>query len=146
VQIIEEIGEDRVNPLDTIQDHDVLEWCELAPQARYPIIARVGTIFRRVDEKAPLQWTELALCVLERAPNRIAVLKQFVRRFSPSSWSGSRAAIIEERAQLLRQFEQYPDAAVGEFIANEQRHLEEGIERERQWENQQDKARHERFE
>ena len=104
------------------------------------------SIFHRTDEKAPLQWTNLALHVLDRAPDRVAVLEQFVHRFRPTSWTGSLAAIIEERARLLTDLEEYPDPLVVEFIASEQNRLAQEIESERKWETKQDKARDECFE
>ncbi len=146
VQIVEEISGLHSNPLDAVQEGDLFEWCEQDPATRYPTIAAVVSIFHRTDEKAPLHWTSLALHVLDRAPDRVAVLKQFVRRFRPTSWSGSRAAIIESNTQLLTDLETYSDPLIVEFIAHEQVRLRQDIEQERQWETQQDKASHERFE
>ena len=89
---------------------------------------------------------ELSCNDISNCSDRVAVLKQFIRRFRPSSWSGSLAAVIEARAQLLTQLEAYPDPLVVEFVASEQARLRKGIEHERQSENQEDKARDERFE
>ena len=74
------------------------------------------------------------------------MLKQFVRRFRPSGWSGSLAVILEQRAQLLTQLEAYPDPLVIEFLPSEQARLRQNIEHQRESENQEDKARDERFE
>ena len=146
VQIIEEISVSHGNPLDAVKESDLFDWCDQDPETRYPTIAAVVSIFCRTDDKAPLQWTNLALHVLDRAPDRVAVLKQFVRRFRPRSWSGSRAAIIESNTRLLRDLETYPDSLVVEFIAHEEVRLRRDIEQEREWETQQDKASDERFE
>lgn len=105
VRIIETIGHLDANPFDAVQESDVFEWCDRDPPNRYPTIASVITFFRRTDEKAPLQWTDTALRLLEKAPDRVAVLKEFVRRFRPMIWSGSRAAIVESRAKLLDELE-----------------------------------------
>lgn len=144
--VINQIHNHHSNPLDVIPENDLLEWCGKDPAARYPVAASVVTIFHESHAKTPLKWTDLALSILERAPDRVAVLKQFVRRFKPSGWSGSLAVILEQRAQLLTQLEAYPDPLVVEFVATEQARLRQGIERERQSENQEDKARGERFE
>ena len=133
-------------PFDAVQESDVFEWCDRDPPNRYPTIASVISLFRRSDEKAPLQWTDTALHLLEKAPDRVAVLKGFVRRFSPTSWSGSRAAVVEARAKLLDELAGYPDAGVVNYIAQEKIRLAREIERERQLENQRDKAADERFE
>ena len=56
-----------------------------------------------------------------KAPDRVEVLKQFVRRFRPITWNGSRAAIIESNAELLNVLEVYPDPAVVKFVAEDVR-------------------------
>lgn len=146
VEIIRDISMSHGNPLDAVRESDLFDWCDQDPAVRYPTIAAVVSIFHRTDEKAPLQWTALASRVLEKAPDRVAVMREFVKRFRPMSWSGSRAAIIEERAQLLEQPVGYPDPLLVEFIATEQIRLKQAIEREREYETDHDRTADERFE
>jgi hypothetical protein len=79
-------------------------------------------------------------------PDRVAVLKEFVRRFSPMSWSGSRATIMAASAKLLDELEGYSDPTFIEFVAQEKVRLGKEIETERRAENLADKSADERFE
>jgi hypothetical protein len=146
VRMIEEIVHLDPNPLDAVQTNDALDWCDRDPSNRYPTMASVISLFRRSDDKAPLQWTDAALRLLEKAPDRVAALKQMVRRFSPTSWSGSRAAIIEARARLLNELDAHPDATVVSYAAAQKIRLAKEVEEERRRETERDKAADERFE
>jgi len=113
---------------------------------RYPIAAAVVTAFTHADGKALPKWTDTALYLLERAPERLKVLELFVRRFMPMSWSGSRATIIESNARLLDDLEGHPDPSVVEFVAREKTRLASVVQGERRAETLADSRRDERFE
>jgi hypothetical protein len=83
---------------------------------------------------------------LRRAPDPLAVLKYFVGRFSPTSWMGSRAAIVESRLPLLDQLGELRDASTIEFIRQARAELVQDITRSRKWETERDSDRDERFE
>jgi len=74
------------------------------------------------------------------------VLKKFVDQFSPSSWAGSRAAIVESNTNLLNKLEEYPDPEVRQFIAKVKIGLSEAVTAERQYEAAFERDRDERFE
>ena len=84
--------------------------------------------------------------MLRRAPDRLAVLRRFVGRFSPTSWMGSRAAIVESRLPLLDQLGELEDASMSEFVRQARAELVEGVARSRRWETERDSDRDERFE
>jgi hypothetical protein len=129
-------------PLDVL-----VAWCERKPSERYAVVASVIP-WSQSQEDRPSQsvWSAAALAVLDKAPDRIAVLKQFVRRFRPMSWSGSRAAAMETRLPLLRQLELHVDPAIAAFAKAEGALFKKEIDRERERETQDDKANDERFE
>lgn len=62
--------------------------------------------------------------MLGKAPDRVAVAKQFVGNFVPTAWSGSRAAVVESNARLLDDLLVYPDPALAEFVRAEKLRLE----------------------
>ena len=140
------MSEHQTNPLDAAQESDLFEWCEHDPTTRYPSIGAVASLFDHADKDAPLSWSNMALRILERAPDRVAVLTEYIRRFNPTSWSGSHAAVVESRAKLLDKFDQYPDAKVVEYVARDKIRLAQQVEQERQQENEEDRRRDERFE
>jgi len=135
----------RKNPLDEIPTDELLRWCEEEPARRYPAAARAISYFKS-EKDAPLEWTPLAKEMLKRAPDRVGILTIFVERFSPSSWSGSRAAIVESRLILLEQLGDLSDASVSDFARQQLPVLSEQVAREREWENKRDSDRDERFE
>jgi hypothetical protein len=134
------------NPLDAVSEAELLRWCNQEPKTRYPTAAAITTIFHGADEPGLRRWTNIALRLLERAPDRVEVLRQFIRRFSPMSWSGSRATIVASNAKLLDELVGYSDPALTDFIAQEKVRLSNEIAAERRAETLEDSAKDERFE
>jgi hypothetical protein len=146
IGIIRDLIQHGKNPLDVISKEELARWCDGDPPSRYPTAAAVVTAFTRDDGEALSRWTETALYLLARAPDRVRVLEQFVRRFTQSRWSGSRSTTIESNARLLDELEGDPDSSVAEFIAREKARLASVVQEERQYETWADRRRHERFE
>jgi hypothetical protein len=134
------------SPFDSVPATTLLEWCDRDPIPRYPIVASVITIFRPVDGTKPRKWTDNALEVLDRAPNRVQVLDQYVKRLSPSGWVGTYSGALELNVKLLDDFEVHPDPAVVDFVGRAKSRFRDIIEVERNRESAEDKARDERFE
>jgi len=146
IRIFQELIQRQTNPMDVVSKEELARWCDRDPAMRYPIAAAVVTAFTHADGKALPKWTDTALYLLERAPERLKVLELFVRRFMPMSWSGSRATIIESNARLLDDLEGHPDPSVVEFVAREKTRLASVVQGERRAETLADSRRDERFE
>ena len=146
VRLVDDIRGLRKNPLDVVPEGELLDWCDQEPRTRYSVAAAVITVSHHIEETGPRLWTNIALRLLEKAPDRVEVLKEFARQFTPISWSNSRATIIELNAKLLNELERYPDPTVVEFIAQEKVRLGHMIEAERRTEMEMSRERHERFE
>jgi hypothetical protein len=100
----------------------------------------------KAANSAKPQWKPSALALLERAPNKIEVLKHYIGHFAPRSWSGSRSATWEANARLLDHFENHSDldlAAFARLKRDELRHL---IDELKQQELDSEKRENERFE
>jgi hypothetical protein len=136
----------RRNPIDNVSAADLLTWCDRDPKTRYPIAASAVTSFRRSGDGLRPQWTSIALQLLDRAPDRIAVLKKFISKFSPVSWSGSHATILESNAGLLDDLDSYPDPTVVRFAAEEKVRLAKAVKIDQDSEAKYWRARDERFE
>jgi hypothetical protein len=96
-----------------------------------------------------VQWRDIARKLLDRAPNRAAVLKLFIRKFNPGNWRDSRAAIIESNMKLLEELKMESDPALLDLIAAEKTRLGEEVSAARQTENimeRMERERDERFE
>jgi hypothetical protein len=137
----------RGDALSAVPENVLFGWCDKEPERRYPLIAAAIAPIRSDNEKTPPRWTELALLLLQRAPDRVLVLKQFIGQFRPrSGWGGSLATILEANAKLLDEFDGYQDASLVEFVQGEKVRLAQWIEDERRRETAEDRQRNERFE
>jgi hypothetical protein len=143
-QIILEVSHHHANPLDFVPLDVVVAWSERDPGERFPVMARVVTLFNQVGGQ--IEWSVAALAILDRAPDRPAVLKRFVRRLRPMTWSGSLAAAMETRLPLLRKLETHEDLEIAAFAKSDVAHLTKEIELQREQETRNDKENDERFE
>jgi len=139
-------GEHRGNPLDAMPEEAMIAWCDEEPRTRFITMASVVSYLRGSEEQAASQWSDIALTLLRRAHDPVAVARIFVERFRPGSWSGSRAAILEGRKGLLTELEGHRDARVAAFARDEGPRLALEIDEERRWEAEQDRQTDERFE
>jgi hypothetical protein len=130
----------RKNPLDSAPFDEVLRWCDEKPAYRYLAISSAVSYMTEKKEGGP-EWTPLAVQILTRAPNAVAVLEKFVARFSPTSWSGSRAAIIESRVGLLDKIFELKNPNLTEYVARVRSQVLDEIHRTRKWENERDRSR-----
>lgn len=144
--ILRDIGQLRGNPLYSMPEDELFNWCDLQPKIRYPAMAAAIAPFYLSGDKGQPQWTSIARGLIEKAPEPVEVLKRFVGRIIPTSWVGSRSAIVKSNAVLLDDFAEHPDPAVREFIANEKAKLPETINAEQNFEELIEQQIDERFE
>jgi hypothetical protein len=109
-------------------------------------MSRVIPLFKLSKDQPHMDWCPAALTLLETAPDRIAVLKQYIRRFRPMRWSGSLAATMETRLPLLHAMKTHIDPAVATLATTEEACLKSEIHRVREHETQEDRVSDERFE
>lgn len=136
----------RHNPFHAVPESELFRWCEVNALSRYPLIAGLIGIYSSEQGSTERGWSKLALHLLERAPERIEVLKRFIQQFEPSGWTGSRAATIEANAKLLDNLGFLNDAPLQEFIAAEKARIMAFIKDEKRRELEEDREENERFE
>ena len=132
--------------LGAIGESDLLAWCDEKPATRYPALAGAVVISTKEEEPGEREWSPIALRLLEKAPDRIEVLKRFVLQIMSSARWDANAAIVEANAKLLNKLEQYADPAVSAFLAEERVRLAQYVKRERRSESASDRSRSDRFE
>lgn len=142
-QIVADIARLEKNPLAAIPDDILIQWCEGEPSLRYPLAASVIAPF---SPGVPVQWTSAARRLLKQAPDRLAVFKELVDNFQPSSWSGSLATLMEARLPLLDDPEIAHDPLLGPAADERRAELRHMVENHRRYERERDKERDERFE
>jgi hypothetical protein len=143
IRIIEGL---RQCPLDVMPESELFGWCDQEPKTRYPAVAFMITASHRPTESAPLQWTQTALRLLEKAPDRVEVIRRFLGKLDQGGWRGSEATALESHAKLLQELGGHHDPTVVEFVTHETVRLSEVIETKRRSEALSDRARDERFE
>jgi hypothetical protein len=135
-----------VNPLSNIADNIIIDWCEKNPAARYPVVAASIVAYRIGENENQFEWVPLSLTIIDNAPDAIAVLNEFKRKFRPMSWSGSRADIMQRRLSLILTLKSHRDPIVSEWACNEEGMFEAEIRSEREGEETRNRYQNERFE
>ncbi len=131
------------NPLGKVPPAILLQWAEQEPETGYLRLAAVVPLFDRDEETGASGWSEIALALLESAPDRQSVFQTLViERIRPNSWSGSLTAILEQRCSLVSQFLEDSDPGIRQSTQRLDRDLRTEIEQERTREH----IRDERFE
>lgn len=133
------------NLLDELAPDVILTWCDENPALNYPLAAAAVRFETAAREGGGLSWTEIALQLIAKAPDRLVVLRSFVERFDPRSWTGSRAAILSSRAQLLTMFEQDVVPEIAAYARSARDKLERWAAQQRRWEVEHSREQDERF-
>jgi hypothetical protein len=143
VEVFDHIHEHRENPADALPVDSLLKWCEQEP-ARFALAAQFISFDAEGD--GALSWSAQALALLTSAPNPGEVLRVFVERFRPMSWSGSRATAIETNARLLDLLPPEFPSHLHVVVDQAKKELAGEANNERSAEARRDAVRDERFE
>jgi hypothetical protein len=123
LSILEQNSLLRHNSLDMVPEHDLFSWCDQMPEVRYPAVASAVTAFRPSNETGKLQLTSVGRKLLGNAPDRVGVLKSFMRQLAPA-----------ELLTVLDEMVGHGDPAVLTFVANEKIRLTQVVQAQRQME------------
>ena len=137
-------GEQR--PLDQISDVDILAWCEKDPSSRYALIASWMQAFRKSDETGKYEWKPLVYTIFDKAPVVEDVLEQLADKIPPTSWSGSRADILQSRTVLYQDLYGHDNREVAAWARSEHAKLQARVRQEREREDRENREQDERFE
>lgn len=134
------------NPLSKISDDLIIEWCSINPTIRYPVIATEIVPFQFSEPENRLVWTLLALIIMKNSIDPIIILNEFKTAFSPMSWSGSGADIMQKCVVLFDDLKIHENPKITEWAKKEEVQFKEQILVERKWANDRESERNERFE
>ncbi len=138
--------ERKENPMTQIPDEQVIAWCEEDPASRYAIAATVVEAFEISSDTGKHVWRPIVEAILENAPDLTEIFEELGRSLRPSTWSGSRAAILEERSVLLPNLFDHENAEVGAWAKSHYKLLHQAVASEREQEKKHDRQRNESFE
>lgn len=123
---------DMDKPLTGISDDVLIAWCEENPAKRYPLISESIELF--TIESGQPEWRPLAYSLFENAPDMQQVLNNIILTIEPTSWSGSRADILQSRLKLFKDLQQHQNAEIRAWADNQYLNLQEAIMKERDFE------------
>lgn len=142
-----------VVPVDVLVD-----WCNASPPDRYVFAARSCKLFdirSRASEEhtntdsvddSELVISDAALAVLANAPDKKAVIEAYLKRFTPSGWSGSLAEILKKRIPLLDALSLGNEEQLKPVLATARASLERRIAAEELREDEEERERTGSFE
>ncbi|HEY6764671.1 MAG TPA: hypothetical protein VI386_07860 [Candidatus Sulfotelmatobacter sp.] len=108
-----------------IPEEELVRWCDELPDVRYPIAAAGITAIRR-DTDGP-QWTEIARSTIDKSPDRVQVLRKFIRQFRLPAWDAPPAENAPSDLRLLDDLATHSDPELAAFAKNEKARLRQAI-------------------
>jgi hypothetical protein len=137
----------RGNPLDEIPDKTLIAWCEVDPEARYPLVASAIQPFGMLEDSNAVVWNPIVHTIFERAPILGAVLEELGDCVRPrGGWGGSLADILESRLVLFESLFGSDNDEVAAWARNRHAATRKWIAYERESEGRRNKAAFESFE
>ncbi len=136
----------RSTPLSKISDDVIINWCESNPHVRYPIVASCIPPYRNGTNGGILEWTPLSVILIDKAPDPIKVLNNFIGTLYSMSGSGSRADRMSKCLGPISILKEHENPVVAEWASREEMNFEDAINSERQRESDRNRSRDERFE
>lgn len=118
----------RRNPVDAVPPQELFGWCDQNSTARYPAIAGVIAMFDNAKDDNLGHWCATAIELLERAPDRIAVLQQYVNRIEPVWHFELRAGSRTPAATALAALPTFADSELAAHVAKEVDRLQKTAE------------------
>jgi hypothetical protein len=147
-RVFQDIRSERACPLDHIADDVWMAWAAKKPETRYKLLAQVLRFSNAGDEDHARGWSSAAMRLIEvaPAPERILVLDTFLQRFRPSGWSGSLADTLATRTPLIEALKHHSKPEVAAWANEHAPAFAAHVDRERDREAAEDRARDQTFE
>ncbi|HFU4564280.1 TPA: hypothetical protein ACGPD7_002870 [Bacillus cereus] len=134
------------SPMSKIKDNIITNWCKTGPKKRYFILASAIIPFQKNKNKDKLEWSTLALWIIDNCHDPLLILNQFYKAFWPYSWSGSLAKRLESHLSLLSDLKEHKSASIVDWARENEIKFKENIRMEQEREFKQERERNERFE
>lgn len=130
----------------------LVKWCD-GDESRIQAVATAISIYSSLDiEENSLNnpkrvvLSSHAKALLDVAKNKLGVAEIMFQAISPSSWSGSRAEILEVRSRAFAALLEHSSLEVREFARGKLNLIEQSIRRNREQEAEEDSRQEQRFE
>ncbi|HCI96263.1 hypothetical protein ABN228_02065 [Providencia rettgeri] len=133
--------------LEKIDKNVLLEWCcDKNDSSIFAAVATGINLWVKDETTSATTLSEVAIKLLELAPEPKIVLEAFAARAAPSSWSGSLANIMQSRADAISQLITHERTGISIATKSVNEKLIRWIENERDRERKDAEGREQRFE
>ncbi|MDL5512117.1 hypothetical protein QSE00_09855 [Arenibacter sp. M-2] len=133
------------SPINDIPDNILIDWCEINPKERFPIILEKMSCFRTTEQRG-LDWKPIVYCILIKAEDKQLILRKLKNSIDPTSWSGSKAEILKKRIVLFDMLHNHGNENVKKWAIQEKEKFLKYIETIQESEAARNRIRHESFE
>lgn len=134
------------NPLTQIDDDMLIAWCEENPGQRYPLITSAIDTYSVSKTDDNLEWKPIIYTIIEKAPDLDAALERLTVLNNPTSWTDSRADLLQRRAVLYESLFTHANPNVRTWARAQHISLQDSIQKDREWEASRNRRMNERFE
>ncbi|MDE5426131.1 hypothetical protein [Raoultella ornithinolytica] len=135
------------SPIAKINVDILIEWCGTTkdPQVWASVASGIN-LWSKDGEQSPICLQDDALRFLEASPEPRAVLEIFAEHVAPSSWSGSRANVMQPRVEAIGRLVTHECADISKSARAVYKKLTNWVEKEKERERLEDEALEQRFE
>ena len=132
----------QVNPMGYINDNLIISWCEVNPETRYPIVSSTIIAHQKSEKKNRMEWTPLALRIINNSRNPISVLNKFKTSFMRES----KAEIMQSCLCLILDLKEDENSLIAEWAFKTEKVFEKEILYTLEWQLKIKSKRNEFFE
>ncbi|GGD25594.1 hypothetical protein GCM10011513_23900 [Franconibacter daqui] len=135
------------SPIAKIDVDILIVWCATTkdPQVWASVASGIN-LWSKDGEQSPICLQDDALRFLEASPEPRAVLEIFAEHVAPSSWSGSRANVMQPRVEAIGRLVTHERADISKSARAVYEKLTNWVEKEKERERLEDEALEQRFE
>lgn len=135
------------SPLTKIEVGTLIEWCETNNDPHvWASVASGLNLWSKDDEQGRIYLQDDALSFLEASPEPGAILEIFAEHVTPSSWSGSRANVMQPRVEAIGKLVTHEIVDISKSAKAVYEKLTRWVEKEKEREQREDSEREQRFE
>ena len=114
--------------VDGIADDAIINWCEQAPEKRYPFAAAIVRYYEPAEGEGR-KFTPIACRIIDNAPDKVKVLGNIWRGRYPMVYSDSRVPQIKGELALCAILRKHSDPEVVQWAQQAEEHLQEEMQR-----------------
>lgn len=147
IKVLNNRYEPNVNVLEHIDDNIIIRWIEENPGLRMKAVAKIMKPFKKNNsEDSKLEWTALAIYVMDNYINPVEILDIFFCNFYPGSWMGHLSKVMEDRLSLLSDLFAHENSGIVVWAKKTYESLNSKIIEMQNEEEKEDNKRYQKFE